>query len=261
MPGMDINCDMGESFGAYAMGRDSEVMPHITSANLACGWHAGDPAVMDRTVALAVQNGAAVGAHPGYPDLLGFGRRRLECSPQELANYILYQVGALQAFCRKHRLALQHVKPHGALYHAVLESEDLGRAVARAVHQVDPGLVLVTLAGPKGERMSAICREEGLAVAREAFPDRAYSADGTLIPRGSPGAVIEDPEEVAARARDLARANTVRAATGETVEIEAHTLCVHGDTPTAVELVRGIERRLQEDGLAPTPMRQLATQS
>ncbi|MCF8030658.1 MAG: LamB/YcsF family protein [Desulfohalobiaceae bacterium] len=257
MRGIDVNCDMGESFGPYTLGRDSEVMPHITSANVACGWHAGDPSVMDRTVALAAQNGVSVGAHPGYPDLLGFGRRKLDCSPDDLTQYIIYQVGALQAFCHKHGTPLQHVKPHGALYHAVLEDEELGRAVARAVLQVDPGLVLVTLAGPKGESMSSICREMGLDVAREAFPDRAYNADGTLVPRGSRGAVIEDPQEVAARTHSLARDNSVRAASGETIELEAHTVCVHGDTPTAVELVREIGHRLQDDGLQLRHMAQL----
>ena len=249
MRGIDVNCDMGESFGPYAMGRDSEVMPHITSANVACGWHAGDPSVMDRTVALAARNGVAVGAHPGYPDLLGFGRRKLECSPEELTNYIVYQVGALQAFCHKHGTTLQHIKPHGALYHAVLQDEELSRAVARAVLQVDPGLVLVTLAGPKGETASSIYREMGLLVAREAFPDRAYNADGTLVPRGSSGAVVENPDEVVGRVHSLARDNAVHAATGETVPLEANTVCVHGDTPTAVELVRGIAQKLNSDGL------------
>jgi UPF0271 protein len=257
MRGIDVNCDMGESFGPYSMGRDSEVMPHITSANVACGWHAGDPSVMDRTVALAAQHGVAVGAHPGYPDLLGFGRRKLECSPEELTNYIVYQVGALQAFCRKHGTALQHVKPHGALYHAVLQDEELGRAVARGVLQVDPELVLVTLAGPKGGRTSSIYREMGLSVAREAFPDRAYNADGTLVPRGNSGAVVEDPDQVADRAHSLARDNAVPAASGETVELEAHTVCVHGDTPTAVDLVRGIGQRLHEDGLELCPLGRL----
>lgn len=257
MSGIDVNCDMGESFGPYAMGRDSEVMPHITSANVACGWHAGDPSVMDRTVALASRHGVAVGAHPGYPDLLGFGRRKLECSPEELTNYIVYQVGALQAFCRKHGAPLQHVKPHGALYHAVLQEEDLSRAVARAVLQVDPELILVTLAGPKGEKASSVYRETGVAVAREAFPDRAYNGDGTLVPRGNPGAVVEDPKEVVNRVHSLARDNAVRAATGETVHLEAQTVCVHGDTPTAVELVRGIEKRLFAEGLVVKPLGRL----
>ena len=257
MRGIDVNCDMGESFGPYAMGRDSEVMPHITSANVACGWHAGDPSVMDRTVGLAARHGVAVGAHPGYPDLLGFGRRKLECAPEELTNYIVYQVGALQAFCHKHGTTLQHIKPHGALYHAVLQDEELSRAVARAVLQVNPGLVLVTLAGPKGESTSSIYREMGLTVAREAFPDRAYNADGTLVPRGSPGAVVEDPDEVVGRVHSLARDNAVLAATGETVPLQAQTVCVHGDTPTAVELVRGIGQKLNSDGLELKPMAQL----
>ncbi len=254
---MDINCDMGESFGVYAMGRDREVMPHITSANVACAWHAGDPAVMRATVELAADHSVGVGAHPGYPDLLGFGRRRMDCSPQETADYVLYQIGALQAFCRSRGTSLQHVKPHGALYHAVMEDPELGRAVAEAVRQADPKLIIMTLAGPKGEGMAEMCREAGVRVAREAFPDRAYKPDGTLASRAEKGAVLHDPEEIARRALYMARDQVALTPEQEMVPVQAQTLCVHGDSPEAVQAVRSIEETLRENGILPAPLQEL----
>ncbi len=246
---IDVNCDLGEGFGIYTAGLDWDVMPHITSANVACGWHAGDPAVMKATVKMASEFNVRVGAHPGYPDLMGFGRREMNCSPGDLESYILYQVGALQAFCRSQNVKLQHVKPHGALYHAVLAAPELGRALARAVQKADPELILLTLSGPKGNVMAGICEELGLRVAREAFPDRAYNRDGTLVTRDQPGAVIEDPEEIAKRALSMARDGTALTPEGESVSMGAQTLCVHGDSPAAVESVRAICHILEQNNI------------
>ncbi len=254
MTRIDLNCDMGESFGAYRLGRDEEAIRHVTSANVACGWHAGDPAVMDRTVALAAAHGVGVGAHPGYPDLLGFGRRNLDCTPEELRQYVVYQVGALQGFCRVHGVPLRHVKPHGALYLTAVEDEAVARAVAQAVVSVDPELRFVALAGAKGEVMRRVGAEVGLRVVYEAFPDRAYTPGGTLLSRRLPGAVIQDPEEVARRALRMATEGTVVAVDGTAVPLEAQTLCVHGDTPTAVELVKIIRETLEGAGVRVLPM-------
>ncbi len=254
MKRIDLNCDMGESFGAYKLGMDEAVIQYITSANIACAWHAGDPAVMNHTVAIAVKHGVGVGAHPGYPDLLGFGRRNMDCTMEELRNYVIYQVGALQAFCSAHGTRLQHVKPHGALYLTAVENEDVARAVAEAIVRVNPDLLYVALAGAKGELMTRIGQEVGLKVVYEAFPDRAYSPEGTLVSRRQPGAVIKDPQAVAERALQMVKENAVIAVDGTTIPLEAQTLCVHGDNPKAVDLVKGIRDMLEADGVAVTPM-------
>jgi UPF0271 protein len=251
---IDLNCDMGESFGAYKLGMDEAVIQYITSANIACAWHAGDPAVMNHTVAIAVEHGVGVGAHPGYPDLMGFGRRNMDCTMDELRNYVIYQVGALQAFCSAHGTLLQHVKPHGALYLTAVENEDVARAVAEAIVQVNPDLLYVALAGAKGKLMTRIGQEVGLKVAYEAFPDRAYSSEGTLVSRRQPGAVIKDPQAVAERALRMVQEGVVIAADGSTIPLEAQTLCVHGDNPKAIDLVRSIRDTLEADGVAVTPM-------
>lgn len=249
MKGIDLNCDMGESFGSFVMGMDSEVMPHITSANIACGMHAGDPAGIVKTVRMAAEHGVGVGAHPGLPDLVGFGRRKMDITREEVHSDVLYQVGALKSIAEAHQAVLQHVKPHGALYHMVLEDESIARGVAEAVAKIDPSLICVTLAGPKGDLMSRVCGETGLRVAREGFPDRAYNSDGTLVSRRLPGAVVEDPQEVAQRALRMAKDNQALTADGTRVDLEAQTLCVHGDTPSAVELVKSIRARLEQEGL------------
>ncbi len=254
MKRIDLNCDMGESFGAYKLGMDDAVIRYITSANIACAWHAGDPAVMNRTVAMAVEHDVGVGAHPGYPDLLGFGRRNLDCTMEELRNYVIYQVGALQAFCSSHGTRLQHVKPHGALYLTAVENEDVARAVAEAIVRVNPDLLYVALAGAKGELMTRIGQKVGLKVVYEAFPDRAYSPEGTLVSRRQPGAVIKDPQAVSERALRMVQEGVVIAADGSTIPLKAQTLCVHGDNPKAVELVRSIRETLEADGVAVTPM-------
>lgn len=254
MKKIDLNCDMGESFGAYKLGMDEEVIQHISSANVACGWHAGDPSVMDHTVAMAVEHGVGVGAHPSYPDLLGFGRRNMDCTMEDLRNYVVFQIGALQAFCKVHGTKLQHVKPHGALYLTAVENEEVARIVAEAIVSVNSELLYVALAGAKGELMRRIGQEVGLKVVYEAFPDRAYTPEGTLLSRRQPGAVIKDPQEVSERALRMVKEGVVIAVDGTTIPLEAQTLCVHGDTPTAVDLVRSIRQAMEADGVAVTPM-------
>jgi UPF0271 protein len=250
MKTIDINCDMGESFGNYRLGRDEDIIHHITSANIACAWHAGDPGTMDRTVALALKNNVAAGAHPGYPDLMGFGRRRLDCTPQEIRQYVAYQVGALQAFCKAHNTRLRHVKPHGALYHRAVADEAAARAIAKAVMDVDPGLCYVALAGEKGRTMARVGREMGLAVKYEAFPDRAYTPGGVLLSRQSPGAVIKEPAEVAERALEMVLEGRVKTVDGSSTALKVDTLCVHGDTPGAVELAKAINIAMQAAGVS-----------
>ncbi len=252
---IDLNCDMGESFGAYKLGMDEKIIQYITSANIACGWHAGDPLVMDKTVKMAVEYGVGVGAHPGYPDLLGFGRRNMDCTPDEVHNYVVYQIGALQGFCKIHGTRLRHVKPHGALYLTAVVNELVARAVAEAIVAVDPDLLYVALAGAKGEMMTRIGKDVGLKVVYEAFPDRAYTPEGNLVSRREPGAVIQEPQEVAQRALRMATEGVVIAVDNTSIPIEAQTLCVHGDTPSAVDLVRNIHEILEKEGVSVQPMK------
>jgi len=247
---IDLNCDMGEGFGVYSLGRDEEIIRYISSANIACGWHAGDPMVMDRTVRLAVENGVAIGAHPGYPDLLGFGRRKMDCTAREITNYLIYQIGALQGFCRAYGTRLVHVKPHGSLYNRAVECEITARAIGEAILMVDPEISYVALAGAKGGITAAIGEELGLRVLYEAFPDRAYTPRGTLVPRGEAGAVIHDSREAAGRALKMAREGRVTASDGTEISLAPQTLCVHGDNPEAVELVRMIREVLASEGIA-----------
>ena len=251
---IDLNCDMGESFGAYTLGRDEDVIKHISSANIACGWHAGDALVMNRSVQLAAAHGVGVGAHPSYPDLMGFGRRNMSCTPEEIRNYVIYQIGALSAFCTANRVKMRHVKPHGSLYLTAVENEAVATAVAEAIVSVDPGLMFVALAGPKGALMAGIGEKLGLKVAYEAFPDRVYTPDGTLASRSLPGAVISDRSQVAERALKMAKEGKVVAIDGTEIDLHAHTLCVHGDNPSAVDLVKTIRGLLESEGIAVKPM-------
>jgi UPF0271 protein len=258
---IDLNCDLGESFGVYKLGMDEEVMPYITSANIACGWHAGDPLVMDKTVRLAAQNGIHCGAHPGYPDLLGFGRRAMKVGLEELKCYLIYQIGALDAFCKANGTVLTHVKPHGSLYLTAVESEETALAVAEAIARVNRRLIFVTLAGQKGRVMAGAGREFGLTIAYEAFPDRAYTPEGTLALRQNPGAVIRDPDEVVRRAVKIATEGCIEAVSGECIELAAQTLCVHGDNPRAVEMVRAIRGTLEKRDIDVRPLQPPATAS
>jgi UPF0271 protein len=243
---IDLNCDMGEGAGA-----DEELMPLVSSANVACGGHAGDEASMRATVQLARRHGVAVGAHPSYPDRAGFGRERLARTPDEVRADVVAQVRALLAICREQGVTLVHVKPHGALYNAAAGDAELARAIAEAVREVDPGLVVVCLAGSP---MVGLVRGMGLSCAEEAFADRGYTALGTLVPRGRPGALLRDPAAVAERASRMARERRVLADDGTVVPVGADTLCLHGDTPGAAELARAVRKRLQADGVLVRPL-------
>lgn len=249
MPRIDLNCDMGESFGAYELGQDEELMKYISSANIACGWHAGDPAVMNRTVQMAVANDVGIGAHPGYPDLPGFGRRYMDCTAEEIRNYVIYQVGALKGFCSANGVKMQHVKPHGALYNASIDNEAIAAAIADGIARVDPGLLYVVLAGAKSAALVKIGAKAGINVVFEAFADRAYTPQGSLVSRREPGAVIKDSHQVAARALRMATEGKVTAVDGSEIDLVAQTICVHGDTPGAVEMVRTIRKLLESEGV------------
>jgi UPF0271 protein len=244
---IDVNADLGESFGAWTMGADDELLGLVSSANVACGFHAGDPMVMDRTVARAVQAGVAVGAHPGYFDLRGFGRRAIAASPAEVESDVVYQVGALAAFAASHGTRLTHVKAHGALYNQAATDDVLARAIARATARVDTSLVLVGLASSAPMRRAA--EVAGLRYAAEAFADRAYEPDGSLCSRGVAGAVITDPEAAAAQAVRIARDGTVTSASGTAVLLRADTLCLHGDNPHALAIARAVRRALDVVGI------------
>jgi 5-oxoprolinase (ATP-hydrolysing) subunit A len=246
---IDLNCDMGEGFGAYTLGLDSGIIPHVTSANIACGFHAGDPGWMRATVALAERHGVAIGAHPGFPDMRGFGRRALQASPAEIADDLVYQIGALTAFTGAKRL--QHVKPHGALYNMAVGREDVARAIGDAILAVDRHLILVVLAGSPWER---VARGMGLRVAREVFADRAFDAGGALVPRTVPGSVLHDASLVIERSLRLVIEHRVTAITGEDLELHADTICLHSDTPGAVTLAASLRQAFERAGVGTVPM-------
>ena len=244
---IDLNSDVGESYGAWSMGQDDALMPLITSANIACGAHAGDPVVMARTVRLAAANGVAIGAHPGYPDRDGFGRRDLAMTPEELGSSLLAQLGALAAIARAETGAeLRHVKPHGALYNRAARDPALAETIARSVARFSGEVVLVGLAG---SALLDAGRDAGLAIAAEAFADRAYEADGSLRSRRLPGAILGSPEEAAGQARSIVVEGHVRAHDGSVVAVRADTLCIHGDTPHAPAYARHVREVLAADGV------------
>lgn len=244
---IDLNSDLGESFGSYTLGMDEDVLQYVSSANIACGWHSGDPMVMDKTVKLAVENRVGLGAHPGFPDLLGFGRRNLSVSPQEAKNYVIYQVGALAAFVTAHGAKLQHVKAHGALYNMAAKDYKLALAICEGIAAVNPGLIILGLANSEWVRAG---QDVGLKVCSEIFADRAYQEDGTLVPRSQPGAVLHDKEFVISRAIRMIQEHKVTTITGKEISIVPDSLCVHGDTPMALEFVKNIRSAFEESGIA-----------
>lgn len=244
---IDLNSDLGESFGPWPMGHDAALMASISSANVACGFHAGDPSAMRVTVMLAKANSVAVGAHPGFPDLVGFGRRELNATPQEVEDFVLYQVAALAGIAAAQGVRLQHVKPHGALYNMACRDRALADAIARAVAAIDKGLILFGL--PQSELIRA-GQEAGLPVAAEAFADRAYQPDGSLASRQKPGSVLHDEAVVVARAIRMVRERQVVAIDGSVIPLEADTLCLHGDTPGAADLARSVRKGLEAAGIA-----------
>jgi UPF0271 protein len=249
MKTIDLNCDLGESFGRWSLGHDAEVMDSISSANVACGYHAGDPNVMRDTVRVARAKGVAVGAHPGFPDLVGFGRRNMAASPREVEDFVLYQIGALHAIAAAEGVRLQHVKAHGALYNMAIRDRPLADAIARAVAAFDRSLILFGL--PATELLHA-GEAFGLPVAAEGFADRAYEPDGSLTPRSRQGAVIHNSDEVVRRAVRMARDGVVTATNGEDIPMRVATICTHGDTPGSHQLTRLLRAGLEREGIAVT---------
>ena len=244
---IDLNCDLGESFGNYKIGMDEKVIPMITSANVACGYHASDPVVMNKTIVMAKEYGIEVGAHPGFPDLMGFGRRNMNVSPSEAKAYTLYQLGALDAFCRVHRRKMQHLKPHGARYNMAAKNYSLAKAICEAIYEFDKDLIVMGLSG--GELVRA-GKDTGLRTALEVFADRAYEEDGTLVDRRKDGAVITDEEVAIARVVRMIKEQKVTAITGKDITIKADSVCVHGDGVKALEFVKKIREKLTEEGIA-----------
>jgi UPF0271 protein len=251
---IDLNSDVGESFGIYKLGLDEEVIPLISSANIACGFHAGDPAVMKRTISLAKENGVGAGAHPGFPDLIGFGRRNMDVTMEEIKEYVTYQVGALQAFATAKGVSLQHVKPHGALYNMAVQNVEGWDAAAEAIAALDRNLILVVLAGLNRNRIEAIAAHHSIRIAFEFFADRAYNPDGSLVSRREDGAVLHNSEEVAERVVKMVNEGVVVAKDGTEIRLEADTICVHGDNPEAVGLVKNIRESLIASGIEVVPM-------
>lgn len=244
---IDLNCDMGESFGTYVLGYDEQAMPFVTSINVACGFHASDPDNMARTVKLAKKHGIAVGAHPGFPDLVGFGRRSMALSPDEIQNTVMYQIGALDAFCRSEGIKMQHVKAHGALYNMAEKDLAIAVAIAAAIKAVNSELYMLCLAN---SQMIVAAKQVGIPCVAEAFADRAYTDEGTLVSRKLPGSVIHDIDQVVNRVVKMVRDHSVISITGQEVPIQMQTVCVHGDTPGAVNMLKSIRVELEKENIA-----------
>lgn len=243
---VDLNCDLGESFGVYKLGVDEDILPFVTSANIACGFHAGDPSVMHNTVKLALANGVAIGAHPGLPDLIGFGRRNMELSPQEVYDMVVYQISALAGFVKAEGGRMQHIKPHGALYNMAAKRWDLAEAIAQAVYNVNPELILFGLSGSQlvlaGEKI-------GLQTAHEVFADRTYQLDGTLTPRNQPHALITDQQQAISQVLRMVKEGKVLSRQGQDIVIKADTVCIHGDGSHALVFARMIREFLVQSNV------------
>jgi len=248
---IDLNCDLGESFGAYKIGKDEEVIPLITSANIACGFHASDPVVMEHTFAMADRYGVHAGAHPGFPDLAGFGRRSMKLSPEEVRDMIIYQIGAAQAFSRAHGMLLQHVKPHGALYNMAAKDHELARAICEGICMADPELILLGLSDSEHGKAA---KETGLRFASEVFADRAYEADGSLVARSKPGAVITDENRAVARTVRMIKEGRVTAADGTEILLHADSVCVHGDNEKALLFVQKLREAFEKEKICLVPL-------
>lgn len=248
---VDLNSDLGESFGAYKIGMDEEVIKLVSSANVACGYHASDPVVMNKTVAAAVNSGIGIGAHPGFPDIMGFGRRNMNISPDEAYAYVTYQLGALNAFCVQQGATIQHVKPHGALYNMAGKDYKLAEGICRAIYDFDPSIILL---GLSGSQMINAGKDIGLKCANEFFADRAYEADGSLRARTKEGAMVTDENVAIERVIKVLKEGTVTAYTGEEVELKIDSICVHGDNAHALEFVKTIRERLGAEGIEIAPL-------
>ncbi len=249
---IDLNSDLGESFGAYTIGNDSEVLKYVSSANIACGMHAGDPFVMHKTVRLALQNNVAIGAHPGLMDLNGFGRRKMDLKPQEAYDLVVYQVGALNAFVKAEGGTMQHVKPHGALYNMAAKDEALAMAIAQAVYDVNPELILFGLAGSKS---ITAAEKVGLATASEVFADRTYQIDGSLTPRTQPNAMITDDEKAIEQVLRMVKEHSVYTVDGQKITVQPDTVCIHGDSLKALAFAEKITKSLKENNILLCPLK------
>ncbi|MEN0650905.1 5-oxoprolinase subunit PxpA [Caldifermentibacillus hisashii] len=243
---VDLNCDMGESFGAYRMGKDEEILDYVTSANIACGYHAGDPATMRKTVQMAIEKNVGIGAHPGMPDLVGFGRREINISPQEAYDLVIYQMGALSGFVKSEGGKIQHVKPHGALFNMAAKSAPLSEAIAEAVYKVDPECILFGLAGSELVKAG---KKIGLRTASEVFSDRTYQKDGSLTSRREKNALIKDHRIAVNQVIRMVKEGKVKSVQGEDVVIQADTICIHGDGVHALEFAQYISNALREAGI------------
>ncbi len=251
---VDLNSDLGESFGNYKCGMDEEIIPLISSANVACGFHAADPLVMSKTVKAAREGNTAVGAHPGFPDLVGFGRRNMNVSPAELKAMVMYQVGALKAFCNANHIEMQHVKPHGAMYNMAAKDEKMAAAIAEGIAEVDNHLILL---GLSGSYLLTMAKEAGLPCAGEVFADRGYTDDGRLVPRGEAGAMIQDENEAITRTIQMVKEHCVLSANGKLVEVSPDSICVHGDNEKALIFVKLIRRALFQQEIEIAPIHQV----
>jgi len=247
---VDLNSDLGESYGSFSIGCDEEVLKYISSANIACGWHGGDPVVIEKTVKLAKANNVAIGAHPSYPDLMGFGRRKMILSPDELRAYTKYQVGAFWAFAKSNDLQIAHVKPHGAMYNDAAANYNIARMIAEAVFEIDPNIALMALAN---SQMIEAANDVGLRTISEVFADRAYEDDGSLMPRNKPGALIHDENICTQRILQMLKEGSVSSASGKLVKVKADSICVHGDNPSALLFVKKITETLKLEGVKITP--------
>ncbi len=248
---VDINCDMGESFGNYKCGLDSEIISYISSANIACGFHASDPLVMSESVKLAKKYGVSVGAHPGFPDLVGFGRRNMNVSDKELRSMVLYQIGALKAFCEAEGVSLTHVKPHGAMYNMAAKNEKMALAIAEAVCSADPSLILL---GLSGSCLIDAAAKVGIKSASEVFADRAYDDDGSLVARSREGSMITDEDECVERVIGMVVSGEVKSINGNYVKVKADSICLHGDSRGAVAFAKKINEKLTLEGISILPM-------
>lgn len=243
---VDLNCDLGESFGNYKIGCDDEVIPFISSANIACGFHASDPVVMDKTVEMAKRCGISVGAHPGFPDLMGFGRRKMDITPHEAKVMLQYQIGALDAFCKAHNIKMSHVKPHGALYNMAGKDIELSLAICEGIKSLNPNLILLGLSGSK---MIEAAKMTGIKYASEVFADRAYNDDGSLVDRKKNGAVITDEDEAIKRVIQMVKEGRVKSINGNDIKIEAQSICIHGDNIKALEFAKKIRHSLEYENI------------
>jgi len=253
MKRIDLNCDMGESFGAYKLGMDEEVIKLITSANIACGYHAGDPNVMDRTVQMAKENNVGIGVHMGFPDLLGFGRRNMDVAFGDLVNYNIYQIGALEAFCRKHGVEIQHIKPHGNMNNMADTDRVMAEAIVESVIQVLPNTPIYV---KPGSQLHKVSEEKNVPFVLEIFADRAYNKDGTLVSRKIPGAVIKDPKVAAENVVRMVVDGKAKTIDGELIDMTGDTICVHGDTQGSLEIIRYLRSELENAGVQILPIGQ-----